>query len=420
MALQISHAVFLPTHSLSFCWDKDHFFTASRARTTGRTCAPSRVRVSPQIRCGRGMQDLWYMKMTTVVARKIMRGLHVSPSRRVWFMAPLTRVLVAVGARAGRYAWGRMSKERKQAVKSAFLKRSGYMVGGIGGATACAIGYYVYHIEEAPVTGRNRFMMVNRQKLLEMIAHEKEAILHSLTLGKTPLPPSHASYNQAVPIIKRILPVVLQLNQEIQDVKWTVIILDSPDVVNAVCLPSGEIFIHSGLLQACHSDDELAFILAHEVAHVLMNHGGEIFSNKGVLDFFLLFGTAALWFLIPNDLVSYVLHKWSSSLADVLFHLPYSRQIEEEADLVGLMLLSSACYEPHKSIEVWTHLPSAPSVEYLSTHPMHEDRLESLKGYLPHAKVVWESSRCHKMEAESADFKNMVNKTLKRFFNFKT
>ena len=344
----------------------------------------------------------------------------MSPSRPVWFMAPLARVLVAVGARAGRHAWGRMSKERKQAVKSAFLKRSGYIMGGIGGATGCAIGYYVYHIEEAPVTGRNRFMMVNRQKLLEMIAHEKEAILHSLTLGKTPLPQSHESYEQVVPIVKRIIPVVLQLSPDIQDIKWRVVILDSPDVVNAVCLPSGDIFIHSGLLQACHNEDELAFILSHEVAHVLMNHGGEIFSNKGVVDFFLLFGTAALWFVIPSDLVSYLLHKWSNSLAEVLFHLPYSRQIEEEADLVGLMILSSVCYEPRKSIEVWTHFPSAPSIEYLSTHPLHENRLESLRGYLPHADDVWAASQCHKMEAETVDFKKMVNKTLKRFLNFKT
>lgn len=349
------------------------------------------------------------------MARLIVRGLHVTPSRSVWFMTPLARILVAVAARAGRYAWGKVSKDKRHAVREALMKRSSYIIGGVGGLTFCGIGYYVYHIEEAPITGRSRFMMVSRQKLLKMIDLEKETIIPSLMMGKPPLPSSHPSYDQVLPILKRILPVV-QNHSDMQDIQWTVVMLDSPDVANAVCLPSGEIFVHSGLLKACHNKDELAFILSHEVAHVLMNHGGEIFSNKGVVDFFLLFGIAALWFMIPSDLASYFLHRWFHSLAEVLFQLPYSRQLEEEADTVGLLLLSSACFEPSKSVEVWTHFPSAPSIEYLSTHPLHENRLDNLRSHLPIAREVWEASQCHKMQTETINFKNMVNKTLKGLF----
>jgi Zn-dependent protease with chaperone function len=325
-------------------------------------------------------------------------------------------VVVAVGARAGRYAWGKMSKERRQVVKDAFMKRSGYIVGGLGGATACGVGYYIYHIEEAPLTKRNRFMMINREKLLKMIDLENEAIVASLTMGKPALPTSHALYDEVVPILNRVIPIAKQFGPDIQDLRWTVTVLDSPDIVNAVCLPSGDVFVHSGLLKACRNRDEIAFILSHEVAHVLMNHGGETFSKQGVQDFFLLFVTGALWFMIPNDLVAFFLHRWSHTLAEVLFHLPYSRQIEDEADTVGLILLSSACYEPSRSVEVWSHFPSNPSIEYLSTHPLHETRLDNLRNHLPTANEVWEVSECRKMQVETASFKRMVNKITKMFF----
>lgn len=347
--------------------------------------------------------------------RLFVRGLHTTRSLPMWFMTPLARILVAVGARAGRSVWGRMGKESRQTVKNALLKRSGYIIGGIGGTTVCGIGWYVYHIEEAPVTGRNRFMMINRHKLLKMIDHEKEAIVQSLVMGMPVLPVSDPSYSQVVPILERIILVSKYRafgGVELQDTQWTVIMLDSPDVANAVCLPSGEIIVHSGLLKACHNQDELAFVLSHEVAHVLMNHGGEIFSNKGLMDFFLLFVTAAVWFVVPSDFISYILHKWSHSLAEVLFKLPYSRQLEEEADTVGLQLLSCACFQPSKSVEVWAHLPSASSMEYLSTHPLHENRLGKLKDQLPIAKELWEANQCHKMHAETIRFKKLVSKTL--------
>lgn len=352
--------------------------------------------------------------MLTGLDRLVVRCLHVTQRRPVWFMTPLARILVAVGARVGRKAWMRMGPERKQTIKNSLWKRSSYLAGAVGGLTACGVGYYVYHIEEAPVTGRNRFMMMNRQKLLKMIEQEMDAILPSLMMGMPPFPVSDPSYEQVVPIVKKLIPVVTAVEGvDLQDVQWTVIVLDSPDTANAVCLPCGKILIHSGLLKACHNQDELAFILSHEIAHVVMNHGGEIFSNKGLIDFFLLFVVAALWLIIPNDLVSFMLHRWSHSLVEVLFHLPYSRQLEEEADRVGLALLSSACFQPNKSVEIWTHFPSAPTVEYLSTHPLHENRLESLRNLLPMANQVWEASQCHGLQEDVANFKTTVNKKLK-------
>lgn len=361
------------------------------------------------------------MATTTVVVR----SLHATPSQHAWFMTPLARILVAVGARVGRKVWKRISNTRRESIKEALGKKSGTILSGIGIGTACCIGYYVYHIEEAPVTKRQRFMMFNRQKLLKMIDVEKEVLITHATLGCPILPASDAAYGQIIPILKRILPVLSNHwvgDSNIKQVKWTLYVLDSPGVANAVCLPSGEIFVHSGLLEVCHNQDELALILSHEVAHVLMNHGGELLSKRGLLDFFQLFVVAALWFCIPSDLVSFFLHNSSHSLVNMLFHLPHSRQLEEEADMVGLMLMSSACFQPDKSVEIWNHFPSTSGEteqlpEYLSTHPVNESRLETLQGLVPLANEVWHASNCHKMQIETTSFKSIVNKTLKGIFS---
>lgn len=336
-------------------------------------------------------------------------------------MTPLARAAVAVGARVGRSLWKRMSNERREAVKKAFGKRMGYLLGGLGAGSAFCIGYYVYHIEETPITRRNRFMMISRQKLVEMINAEKDALLASLCMGKPILSDTHPAYDQIVPVLLRVLHQLQHDwvgDSDLLKVQWTLYVLDSPNTANAVCLPSGEIIVHSGLLSVCNNQDELAFILAHEVAHVLMNHGGEAFSNKGLVDFLFLFVVGALWFFIPSDLLSLFLHKSSRSLADVLFQLPYSRQLEEEADTVGLVLLSSACYEPSDAVEIWSHMPLPTGElehvpEFLSTHPVHENRLEKLKELLPAAKELWEASDCQAMQLEATSFKNMVNKSLK-------
>lgn len=216
---------------------------------------------------------------------------------------------------------------QKQAVKAGLRTRAGYILAGGAAVTSCGIGYYAYHIEEAPVTGRKRFMIVDRRKILDMINQDRDVVVSAVTMGRPLLPPSHSAFNVVIPILQRIIPTLRKhwaADADIAGVKWTLYLLDSPDIANAVCLPSGDIFIHSGLLNVCRNQDELAFILSHEVAHVVMNHGAETFSNQWLLNFLRLFVIGAIWFIIPNDLVSVLLHKWSGSLSDVLVRLPHS------------------------------------------------------------------------------------------------
>ena len=70
-------------------------------------------------------------------------------------------------------------------------------------------------------------------------------------------------------------------------------------------------------LCTCRNEAELAFILSHEISHSVLGHGAEGLSHKGVIEFFGLFLIAAIWAVIPNDLVSYFLHRFTHNTAEV-------------------------------------------------------------------------------------------------------
>ena len=70
--------------------------------------------------------------------------------------------------------------------------------------------------------------------------------------------------------------------------------------MNALCLPTGDIFVYTGLVKQCRNDDELAFILSHEIAHAVLGHGMEALSRNGVLNFLQLFLIAVIWAVIPS------------------------------------------------------------------------------------------------------------------------
>ena len=230
------------------------------------------------------------------------------------------------------------------------MRRRGLLYGGAGFLSLGGLGYYWLHLEVTPITGRRRFMMFSHSQLLDLIESEKVALMEALSQGKEFLPPSHPTYQRILSIIAAI--ISKNWSKEFESINWELHVIDSPDTVNAVCLPSGAIFVYTGLLKAMHNDEELAFILGHEIAHAVLGHGAEQLSHRGIIDFFSLMLVGVIWAVVPNDLVSYLLHSWSRTTAEVMLEYPYSRQLESEADEVGLMFAATACYDPGKAAKV--------------------------------------------------------------------
>ncbi|MBW1987958.1 MAG: M48 family metalloprotease [Deltaproteobacteria bacterium] len=180
------------------------------------------------------------------------------------------------------------------------------------------------------------------------------------------------------------------------------------NMYNAFAGPGGHVFIHSGLLAAMESEEELAGILAHEVAHVTCRHISEKISRGNKIQMAALAGMVASLFLgggaATNALAA------GSIAAGVQASLAYSRRDEMQADEVGLMYLAQAGYSPRGLQDIlekirrknWFGTDQVPG--YLSTHPAAEDRSAYIETWIathpdePKAPVPGNDVAFHKVK----------------------
>src|SRR3546814_476793 len=155
---------------------------------------------------------------------------------------------------------------------------------------------------------------------------------------------------------------------------WNVHVLSS-DEVNAWCMPGGKIAVYTGLINKIKpTDDELAAVIGHEMAHALREHAREQVSQQMVTNMGLSVLSAVTGVGATADL--------GSALSNVMFTLPNSRTHETEADRIGVELAARAGYDPRAAVTLWQKMGAlgggnAPP-EFLSTHPSAASRIADL------------------------------------------
>jgi predicted Zn-dependent protease len=162
--------------------------------------------------------------------------------------------------------------------------------------------------------------------------------------------------------------------------QWSVQVVDDPKNVNAWCMAGGRMAIYTGLIQKVDpTDDELAQVMGHEIAHALANHTAERMSmamagNLGVL---------AAGVVSDNPGQSMAVAATAAKLA---VDLPNSRAAETEADQIGIELAAKAGYDPRAAITLWQKMGKvgggAPPA-FLSTHPSDAQRQQRLGALAP-------------------------------------
>lgn len=164
------------------------------------------------------------------------------------------------------------------------------------------------------------------------------------------------------------------------DFKWEFVLFDSP-IENAYCLPGGKVAFFSSLVDRMNNEAEMAFVMAHEIAHAIARHGGERISWRRIQSL----GGRILKSKFTNDTVS-VVYDVGSELG---LMLPFSRKNEAEADKIGLMLMAKAGYDPHAAVEFWKRLSAGQESSVvgnlMSTHPCDEKRIAAMEKNLPAA-----------------------------------
>lgn len=157
---------------------------------------------------------------------------------------------------------------------------------------------------------------------------------------------------------------------------------------NAFCMPGGKVAFYSGIMATCATDNGVAVVMGHEVAHAIANHGGERASQQIAAQVGMAAGGIALsnsqWANTFN-----VLYPMGAQLAT----LSYSRGHESEADEMGLTLMAMAGYDPREAPVFWTRMKKTSSgnrpAEFLSTHPSPEKRISDLNKRMDKAVVLY-------------------------------
>jgi predicted Zn-dependent protease len=179
-------------------------------------------------------------------------------------------------------------------------------------------------------------------------------------------------------IVNRLVPQTAVFRPDAQKWPWEVHVI-SIDEANAWCMPGGKMAIYTGLIQRLNlSDDEIAAVMGHEIAHALREHARERVSRQ--MGTQMAVGIAGALFGIGE-----LGQSLGNMVADVTLNLPNSRLHETEADRIGVELAARAGYDPRAAIRLWEKMAKGSSggqpPKWLSTHPSHEDRLADLKVY---------------------------------------
>ena len=171
--------------------------------------------------------------------------------------------------------------------------------------------------------------------------------------------------------------------------RWETNVITSKQV-NAWCMPGGKIAVYTGLIERLHTtDDELAAVMGHEIAHALREHGRERASKMMAQNVAItIIGAATGMSGMAQDLSQVVL--------DVTLNLPNSRAFETEADRIGVELAARAGYDPRAAVSLWqkmSKLGDGEPPQFLSTHPSHASRLKDLSVYAARVMPLYEQSR---------------------------
>ena len=162
--------------------------------------------------------------------------------------------------------------------------------------------------------------------------------------------------------------------------------------INAFVLPAGKVVFYTGLLDLAESDDEVAAVMGHEVAHVIGRHAGERLSQN----ILITTGLVAAQVALDTDTPSGRNTMAALGLGAVVgVQLPFSRHHEAEADEIGLYLMAEAGYDPRAAVTFWQRMEDKGGTRppaILSTHPGPDQRIQRLNAIMPDAIARYERS----------------------------
>ncbi|XP_058159491.1 metalloendopeptidase OMA1, mitochondrial isoform X2 [Dasypus novemcinctus] len=269
-------------------------------------------------------------------------------------LKPVQKLIAIIVGRGIRKWWQALPPNKKELFKESVRKNKWKLFLGFSSFGLVFVVFYFTHLEVSPVTGRSKLLLLTKEHFRLLAELEYEAWMEEFKNDM--LTEKDSRYL----MVKEVVYHLIECNKDIpgiSEISWIIHVIDSPDT-NAFVLPNGQMFIFTGLLNSVTDIHQLSFLLGHEIAHAVLGHA-------------------------------------------YMFHRPYSRTLEAEADKIGLQLAAKACVDIRASSVFWQQMefldglaghPKLP--EWLSTHPSHGNRAKNLDKLIPQALKIREICNC--------------------------
>jgi predicted Zn-dependent protease len=183
------------------------------------------------------------------------------------------------------------------------------------------------------------------------------------------------------------------VGRDLPEAQWEFVVFES-DQINAFALPGGKVGFYTGLINLAGSDDEIAAVMGHEIAHVTSRHGAERQSQAMLVGL----GGVALDVGTRNS-KNQEYYMLAYGLSSTLGTLAYSRDHETEADVVGLRFAAKAGYDPRAAVSFWEKMAAKETgrrpPKFLSTHPPTDERIANLQRLAPGLVPVYEQAKAN-------------------------
>lgn len=235
-----------------------------------------------------------------------------------------------------------------------------------------------------PITGRKQLNLVSDSEVLQSSLTQYKSYMSSATISG-----EKAQSEQVTRVGKKLAAATEAylkangLEAEVQNFQWEFNLVKNNEI-NAFCMPGGKIVVYEGLMKLVASDDELAVVLGHEVAHAVAKHSNERMSQQVLAQY----GAQAIGIFTQGKSAAtqQIVNQVYGLGANYGVMLPFSRKHESEADKMGLVLMSLAGYNPRTALTFWQKMASSSkntTPAFMSDHPSDAKRIADIEKDLP-------------------------------------
>ena len=235
-----------------------------------------------------------------------------------------------------------------------------------------------------PITGRKQTLMVSDEQMLSLSTEQYTKYM------KTAKKSTDKTNTEMVLRVGQRLANAVEtylkqngLASELNGYKWEFNLVQDKSV-NAWCMPGGKIVVYEGLLPITQNESSLAIVLGHEIAHAVAKHSAEQLSKQYKQQMGQQVAGAVLGAVIGTDAAN--IATWVGAQGLQLQNLKYSRDHENEADHMGLILAAMAGYDPQVAVAFWQRMAAqggGSSSDLFSDHPSDAKRIANIKRWMP-------------------------------------